>query len=554
MENTNARRPATWITAMLLWLISQPALAITLEAVRVSPMTSHQLMLEMVFDLPPVVIERRMEEPAGLILRLPGASSVLEDHHIPIERQGIPAVDIRRFNDALEVIVPMPHQLPRRVQKEGKVLRVLLGSAVNAAAATEPPPVRAPVTARVTEHRRHHGSKPISMNFQDIPVRTALQLIADFNGFNLVTTDSVQGSLTLRLEQVPWDQALDTILQVRGLDKRINGNILLVAPAAELALQEQKKLESRQAREVLAPLETEFLQVNYARAADVVALLTNENTRLLSERGAIAVDDRTNMLVIRETRENIDNVHRMLALLDIPIKQVVIEARMVTINEGLEEELGINWEYRNDTRGQHNQTDGNFNVNLPLASEGGSIGLQIAKLSGDAILDLELAALERENRAEIIASPRVTTSSQKPAVIQQGVQIPYSTVSDSGTNVEFAEAFLSLNVTPQITPDQRVVLDLVVTQDSVGEFIPQADGSQVPSINAQSVTTQVLVNDGETLVLGGIYQQDMLRRVSKVPVLGDIPVVGHLFKSTSDTNRKRELIIFVTPRIVHDNI
>lgn len=550
MENTNARRPATWIAAMLLWLISQPALAITLEDIRVSPMTSHQLMLEIVFDLPPVVIERQMQEPAGLILRLPGASSVLAEHHIPIERQGIPAVDIRRFNDALEVIVPMPHRLPRRVQQEGKVLRVLLGSAVNAAAAAEPPPVKKPVT----EHRRHHGSKAISMNFQDIPVRTALQLIADFNGFNLVTTDSVQGSLTLRLEQVPWEQALDTILQVRGLDKRINGNILLVAPAAELALQEQKKLESRQAREVLAPLETEFLQVNYARAADVVALLSNEHTRLLSERGAIAVDDRTNMLVIRETRENIDNVHRMLALLDIPIKQVVIEARMVTINEGLEEELGINWEYRNDTRGQHNQTDGNFNVNLPLASEGGSIGLQIAKLSGDAILDLELAALERENRAEIIASPRVTTSSQKPAVIQQGVQIPYSTVSDSGTNVEFAEAFLSLNVTPQITPDQRVVLDLVVTQDSVGEFIPQADGSQVPSINAQSVTTQVLVNDGETLVLGGIYQQDMLRRVSKVPVLGDIPVVGHLFKSTSDTNRKRELIIFVTPRIVHDNI
>lgn len=554
MENTNARRPATWIAALLLWLISQPALGITLEAVRVSPMTSHQLMLEMVFDLPPVVIERQMQEPAGLILRLPGASSVLAEHHIPIERQGIPAVDIRRFNDALEVIVPMPHQLPRRVQQEGKVLRVLLGSAVNAAAATASPPVKEPVTARVAEHRRHHGSKAISMNFQDIPVRTALQLIADFNGFNLVTTDSVQGSLTLRLEQVPWEQALDTILQVRGLDKRINGNILLVAPAAELALQEQKKLESRQAREVLAPLETEFLQVNYARAADVVALLSNEHTRLLSERGAIAVDDRTNMLVIRETRENIDNVHRMLALLDIPIKQVVIEARMVTINEGLEEELGINWEYRNDTRGQHNQTDGNFNVNLPLASEGGSIGLQIAKLSGDAILDLELAALERENRAEIIASPRVTTSSQKPAVIQQGVQIPYSTVSDSGTNVEFAKAFLSLNVTPQITPDQRVVLDLVVTQDSVGEFIPQADGSQVPSINAQSVTTQVLVNDGETLVLGGIYQQDMLRRVSKVPVLGDIPVVGHLFKSTSDTNRKRELIIFVTPRIVHDNI
>lgn len=398
------------------------------------------------------------------------------------------------------------------------------------------------------------GNKGISMNFQDIPVRTALQILADFNQVNLVTTDSVQGNLTLRLDNVPWSQALDTILQVRGLDKRMNGNILLVAPAAELALQEQSQLENQQAQQVLAPLETEFLQINYAKAASMLALLSNESTRLLSERGAIAVDDRTNMLVIKDTRESISNVRRMLTLLDIPIKQVVIEARMVTINEGLEQELGINWEYRNDTAGGSNQTEGNLNVNLPVSAEGGSIGLQIAKLSGGNILDLELTALERENRAEIIASPRVTTSNQKSAVIQQGVQIPYSTVSEQGTNVEFADAYLSLEVTPQITPDHRVVLDLLVTQDSVGEFITQADGSEVPSINAQSVTTQVLVNDGETLVLGGIYQQDILRRVSKVPLLGDIPVMGHLFKSTQDTNRKRELIIFVTPRIVHDSI
>ncbi|AEY02742.1 type IV pilus secretin PilQ [Oceanimonas sp. GK1] len=655
MGITTAARLSVCLAA---WLIAWPALAVSLEQFRVNPLTGDQLVLELEFDGPPRVIERLSQSPPSLVLQLPGASSALLENHIPIERQGISAIDVRRAGTVLEVVIPMARVQPYRVQQQGNTLQVLLGEGVSAPAGAGHPlppgaingiagidfrrgaqgqgqlvitlerptaavdlqqhgrrltasfhnthipdalrqtydvsdfatPARRIQTRRERENvrmtietdgdfvyqyeqrgrefvielarpavaagasRAARGGKPISMNFQDIPVRTALQLIADFNNFNLVTTDSVQGNLTLRLDGVPWEQALDTILQVRGLDKRLDGNILLVAPAAELAQQEQQLLENRQAQEGLAPLETEFLQVNYAKAMDVVALLTNESTSLLSERGAIAVDDRTNMLVLKDTRENIENIRRMLALLDIPIKQVVIEARMVTINEGLEEDLGINWEYRNDTTGSHNRTEGNLNINLPTTSEGGSIGLQIAKLSDGTILDLELSALERENRAEIIASPRVTTSSQKPALIQQGVQIPYSTVSEQGTNVEFADAFLSLQVTPQITPDHRVVLDLIVTQDSVGEFVPQADGSIVPSINAQSVTTQVLVSDGETLVLGGIYQQDILRNVTKVPLLGDIPVVGRLFKSTSDTNRKRELIIFVTPRIVHDSI
>ncbi|WMC11161.1 type IV pilus secretin PilQ [Oceanimonas pelagia] len=660
MGTTTAVRLSVCLVTMLAWLTAWPALAVSLEQFRVNPLTGDQLVLEMEFDGPPTVTEQLSQDPPTLVLNLPGASSALLENRIPIERQGISTIDIRRAGAALEVVIPMARWQPYRVHRQGNTLRLELGAGVSppSGAGTPLPPGTingiagidfrrgsegqasvvialdrataavdlqkrgrrleasfhnthipdsllqtydvtdfATLAQRIQTRRergsvvitveagsdftyqyeqrgrefvielarpaaattaggagKRYGGKPISMNFQDIPVRTALQLIADFNNFNLVTTDSVQGNLTLRLDGVPWEQALDTILQVRGLDKRLDGNILLVAPAAELAQQEQQQLENRQAKEVLAPLETEFLQVNYAKATDVVALLTNESTRLLSERGAIAVDDRTNMLVIKDTRENIESIRRMLKLLDIPIKQVVIEARMVTINEGLEEDLGINWEYRNDTQGGHNRTVGDLNINLPITSEGGSIGLQIAKLSDGTILDLELAALERENRAEIIASPRVTTSSQKPALIQQGVQIPYSTVSEQGTNVEFADAFLSLKVTPQITPDNRVVLDLMVTQDSVGEFVPQSDGSIVPSINAQSVTTQVLVSDGETLVLGGIYQQDITRNVSKVPLLGDIPVVGRLFKSTSDTNRKRELIIFVTPRIVHDSI
>lgn len=430
-------------------------------------------------------------------------------------------------------------------------------------------PVSTSTHTSATGARRYSG-KPISMNFQDIPVRTALQLVADFNHFNLVTSDAVQGNLTLRLDGVPWEQALDMILQLRGLDKRLVGNVLLIAPSAELARQEQQQLEHRQTQEILAPLTTEFLQVNYAKAIDIQTVLTSESSRLLSERGAVSVDDRTNTLIVKDTAESIQQIRRMLQLLDVPIKQVVIEARMVTIDDGFEEAFGVRWGYGNDSSSGRNQQsvsgtleglqasasglpDTSLNVNLPVTG-GGNIAFQIAKLGGGRILDLELSALERENRAEIIASPRVTTSNQRQALIEQGTQIPYTSSSDSGTEVEFADALLSLKVIPQITPDNRVVLDLTVTQDTQGDVVPQAGGGSAVAINTQSITTQVLVNDGETLVLGGIFQQNILRNVTKVPVLGDIPVVGHLFKTTRDSNTKRELIIFVTPRIAHDSI
>ncbi|WP_107850698.1 type IV pilus secretin PilQ [Oceanimonas marisflavi] len=677
MVNTTATRLKQCMVALLAWLIALPALAVSLEQFRVNPLAGDQLVLEMEFDMPPAVTEQLTQEPASLVLRLPGASSALAKNQIPIERQGISTIDIRRAGSALEVVIPMERLQPYRVQRDNKMVMVLLGAGITGSsnAGTMLPPgtintlagidfqrgakgqgqvvveleqsaaamdlqkhgnrldisfynthipdrllktydvndfatvanriktrrdrenvVLAVETAGDFEYQydqngrrvvielvkpaarvsakstgKRYGGKPISMNFQDIPVRTALQLIADFNSFNLVTTDSVQGNLTLRLDGVPWEQALDTILQVQGLDKRLDGNILLVAPASELAQQEQQKLESRQAKEVLAPLETEFLQVNYAKAVDVVALLTNESTRLLSERGAIAVDERTNMLVIKDTRDNIESIRRMLTLLDIPIKQVVIEARIVTIDDGFEEAFGVRWGFTNDTSGGHNNTaiggtteglrardddgrriDDSFNVNLPVKDAPGSIAFQIAKLGGGRILDLELSALEEEKRAEIIASPRVTTSNQMAAEIKQGLQIPFPTTSEQGTNTEFKDAFLSLNVTPQITPDNRVVLDLIVTQNSAEPILVR--GEFEIAINTQSITTQVLVNDGETLVLGGIFQQDIIRNVSKVPVLGDIPVVGRLFKRTSDNNRKRELIIFVTPRIVHDSI
>ncbi|WP_279506788.1 type IV pilus secretin PilQ [Aeromonas veronii] len=424
-----------------------------------------------------------------------------------------------------------------------------------------------------TASKQYQG-KPISLNFQDIPVRTVLQLIADFNNLNLVTTDSVAGNITLRLDGVPWEQALDIILKVRGLDKRLDNNILLVAPAEEIATREKQQLESRNQVADLAQLYTEYLQINYAKASEVAALLSSESTKLLSPRGAVSVDERTNVLVVKDTADVISSIKRMLDILDIPVKQVVIEARMVTIDDGFDEALGVRWGVTkndghgnstsgsiegNDGSGNNNgssainpsprpSVDDRLNVNLPVTNAAGTLAFQVARLADGTLLDLELSALERENKAEIIASPRVTTANQKPALIEQGTEIPYEESTSSGaTSVTFKKAVLSLKVTPQITPDNRVILDLTVTQDTVGQAV-----GETFAINAQSITTQVLVRNGETLVLGGIYQQTIKSDISKVPLLGDIPGLGALFRKTSSENKKRELLIFVTPKIVTD--
>ena len=415
-----------------------------------------------------------------------------------------------------------------------------------------------------------YQGKPISLNFQDVPIRTVLQLIADFNNFNLVTTDSVAGNITLRLDGVPWEQALDTVLKVKGLDKRLDGNILLVAPAKEIAEREKQVLESKNQVAELAPLVTEYIQINYAKAGEIAALLSTDKTRLLSTRGAVSVDDRTNTLLVKDTAEVIDHIKKMLQVLDIAVKQVVIEARMVTIDDGVDEQLGVRWGVTkaeengsisgtikgNDTaaNGEVPDIKDRLNVNLPVASAAGSIAFQVAKLADGTLLDLELSALETENKAEIIASPRVTTANQKEAIIEQGTEFPSNTSSSSGaTTVEWKKAVLSLKVTPHITPDNRVILDLTVTQDTLGKEVKTGTGTGT-AINTQQISTQVLVDNGETLVLGGIYQQTIKKDVTKVPVLGDIPGVGVLFRSSSESNSKRELLIFVTPKIVVESI
>ncbi|WP_108652314.1 type IV pilus secretin PilQ [Dongshaea marina] len=412
--------------------------------------------------------------------------------------------------------------------------------------------------------KRKYRGKPISLNFQDIPVRTVLQLIADFNKFNLVTSDSVSGNVTLRLDGVPWEQALDIILKVKGLDKRLENNVLLVAPANEIAAREEQRLSALQKASDLAPLFTEYIQVNYAKASELAKLLSSGETSLLSKRGAVSVDQRTNTLLVKDTSEVMENVTRMVEILDIPVKQVLIEARIVTINDGYDQELGIRWgasktggekqtagtlEY---LAGEATSLDSRLNVNFP-ATGAPSLAFQIAKLSKGRILDLELSALETENKGEVIASPRIMTANQQQAVIEQGTEIPYVEAASSGaTSVTFKKAVLSLTVTPQITPDNRIILDLTVTQDSQGDEVATPTGPAV-AIDTQQIVTQVLVDNGETLVLGGIYQQTIRTSVSKVPLLGDIPGVGVLFRKTSNTDSKRELLVFVTPKIVTES-
>lgn len=408
--------------------------------------------------------------------------------------------------------------------------------------------------------------RAISLNFQDIPVRTVLQIIADYNGFNLVTSDTVTGNITLRLDGVPWDQALEIILKVKGLDKRMEGNILMVAPSEEITNREARDLQAQQQVADLAPLVSEYVQVNYAKAAEFSSLIKNQDTSILSPRGSVSVDERTNTLLIRDTEKSINDIKRMVSVLDIPVRQVIIESRMVTVKDNLNEELGIRWGVT-DTDGE-TSTSGSLegadsagngtvpsladrlNVNLPVVNPAGSIAFQVARLADGTILDLELSAMEKENKGEVIASPRLTTANQKEAYIEQGVEIPYQEAASSGaTSTQFKKAVLSLTVTPHITPDDRIILDLVVTQDTVSDVT----SGTAPAIDTQRIGTQVLVNNGETIVLGGIYQQSIISTVSKVPFLGDIPYLGYFFRQSTNFNEKKELLIFVTPRIVTDD-
>ncbi|MCZ6717240.1 MAG: type IV pilus secretin PilQ [Gammaproteobacteria bacterium] len=439
----------------------------------------------------------------------------------------------------------------------------------------------------IPELEREYTGERMSLNFQDIETRAVLQLLADTSGLNMVVSDTVTGSVTLRLQNVPWDQALDIVLRTKGLDMREQGNVILVAPADEIAARERQELETYAQRQQLEPLRAEFVQVNYAKANDLAALMrSSAENSLLSDRGSVSVDERTNTLLVQDTEERLADIRRMVAILDIPIRQVLIEARIVTVNDDYSKELGVRFgvTYVDDygsgglvtTTGSASgagtivnsaldniQTTGQpfpveapsitdrFNVNMPVINPAGKIAL--AFLDNDYIVDLELSALQAEGRGEIISTPRVVTANQKEASIEQGVEIPYQESSSSGaTTTQFKKAVLRLLVTPQITPDDRIIMDLQVNQDSVGESVASATGGFVPSIDTREVITQVLVNDGQTVVLGGIYETENREVINQVPVLGDIPFIGRLFRSTVNESNKSELLIFITPKILRE--
>jgi len=419
----------------------------------------------------------------------------------------------------------------------------------------------------------------ISLNFQSIEVRSVLQLIADFTELNLVASDSVTGSITLRLQNVPWDQALDLILKTRGLDSRKIGNVLMVAPAQEIAERERLEIEANKQLAELAPLQSEFIRIRYAKAVNVVGLFkagSEEGGSLISERGSVVVDERTNSIVVTDTAAKLAEIRDLIEKVDIPIRQVMIEARIVIASSNIDQQLGIRWGggYLNANGDKFTSVAGDTSsvtslnsqmiagsspIQMPTAPlvdlgvSGGTSGFAVGFTSTDLFLTAELSALEASGEGEVVSQPKVITGDKQKASIKSGTEIPYQEGAASGaTTTAFKEAVLKLDVTPNITPDDRILLDLVVNQDSVGELVPSGNGGLIPTIDTTELTTQVLVGNGETVVLGGVFKNEELVKVEKVPFLGDIPYLGNLFKSKANTQQKTETLIFITPRILSE--
>jgi len=427
----------------------------------------------------------------------------------------------------------------------------------------------------------------LSLNFQDIEIRSVLQLIADFTELNLVASDTVSGSITLRLENVPWDQALDIVLKAKGLDKRQEGNVLLVAPAVEIAERERLQVEANKQLQELAPLRTEFIRIKYADATELFELFDEDSSgsggggsgdraatsSILSERGSAIVDDRTNTIILTDTEDKILEFKRFIDQIDIPIRQVLIEARIVIANTDFRKEIGTRWGIAGTKdsgkvgfggsrdvldsepgspadfflAGGTLDTSETLAVDLGVVNPTGSFAIDL--ITDNTLIDLELSALENEGSGEIVSQPKVLTGDKQKAVIKTGTEIPYQEASSSGaTNIEFKEAVLKLEVTPQITPDGRVVMDLIVAQDSVGDLLPTGE----PVIDVTQIETQAIVGDGQTLVLGGLFQMQTDTQQDKVPFLGDVPYLGRLFRHDTNVNEKREILIFITPKIIDE--
>ncbi len=459
-----------------------------------------------------------------------------------------------------------------------------------------------PLTKQEIERREKDKPKwtgdRLTLQFQDMDLRAILGTLGDFAGLNIVISDDVEGSMTLNLVNVHWDQALDIILKSKGLGQRREGNVIMVAPAEAIAAREEQELEAMKQIEELAPLRTEIIQVNYAKAVELASLLKPSNLStsndagstsaeqsvgILSDRGAVSIDVRTNSLIVKDVSSKIEEARALVELLDRPVQQVLIEARIVTADDGFSRDIGarvgVTDVFNSSEAAISGSLDGaiinnpgiirvgeenslgsfpdRLNVNLPVANPAGSLGLSFFRLAEGLILDLEISALESENRGEVVSSPKVVTANQQEAFIKAGEEIPYQQSSGGAggaTTIAFKEAVLELKVTPQITPDGRVNLDLAIKQDRRGETLNFDGITAAPSINTQEIGTQVLVNNGETIVLGGIFQHRTNITETKVPLLGDIPFMGWLFRNTERSNSKQELLIFVTPKILNPDL
>ena len=485
----------------------------------------------------------------------------------------VSTVDILKVNNDVRLVISAKGDFEQLAYQSDDVFTVEVQPVVEN---------RAAQAATLYSGNKEYTGETLTLNFQNIEARAVLQLLADISGRNIVVSDTVQGNVTLRLQNVPWDQAMDIVLATKGLDMRENGNVIIVAPAQEIAAREKADFESRKEIKTLEPLFSEYLQVNYAKASDIAGLIgQGGDESLLSGRGTVAIDDRTNTLLLKDTAGNIDDIRRLISKLDVPVRQVLIESRIVVVSDDFSRDLGIKWGVTgySDSGSSTVAASGNasgadtlindlvatggnssptvvdqadrYNVNLPVASPAGSFALAV--LQDDWLIDLELSAAQAEGNGEVISSPRVITANQKEAKIEQGVEIPYQEASSSGaTSTSFKDAVLSLTVTPQITPDDRIIMDLKVTKDSVGQILNDGFGGQIPTIDTRSVETQVLVDNGQTVVLGGIYETEQAEQVSKVPFLGDIPLIGALFRSTNVVSNKSELLIFVTPKILSE--
>jgi type IV pilus assembly protein PilQ len=447
--------------------------------------------------------------------------------------------------------------------------------------------------------RAGYKGEKLSLNFQNVEVRAVLQVIADFTGLNIITSDTVTGSLTLRLKDIPWDQALDIIMQTKGLDMRKNGNVVLIAPREELAVKEKQQLEAQQQISDLEPLQTEMFQLNYQKADAVQKLLSDKDGKFLSKRGNAVVDARTNILFVQDTTARLEEVRRLIRQIDIIVRQVVIESRIVVADDKFSRQLGVRFGAQTgftlgshyaggiggslatqpvvttsgttltrDTRTQTPyelasgiasagySTPEQLNVNLPVPNPAGSIALTLINLGSGNLINLELSALEADSRGKVVSSPRVVTADNQKASIEQGTEIPYVTPgsANSPATVQFKKAVLRLDVTPQITPDNRIIMTVEIRKDSVGQLVNLGNGFTVPAIDTKNVTTQIAVNNGDTAVIGGIYEETVNNDVTKVPLLGDLPFVGYLFKTTNKALEKTELLIFLTPRVVKESV